>query len=362
MLFLYYHFYGNNSSSTSRQKAWLDLKVSGVEITGSYIRVIPSQNFTLLMGDDWLRDNDLCTSPRLRSVFQIPAEGLAPYVVHCNLQSLPGLSMGEELFTGIPEEIVDILTSMPSLYDESEVQTLTTAPVVHRIETGDANPVVSRGRRLSPKENDVVDQEVEKLLKKGVIRPSKSPWCAKPVVVPKPDGSSRFCSNFRALDMVTIKDKYPLPRMTELIDRLAGSVYFNAIDLKSAYFQLPILEEHKEKTAFATRKGLFEYNFMAQGLSNLPPSFCRFMDNILESVSSFTIVYLDDILCFAKTREESIEQARQVLSTLHQWNMKISCRSVSSLNVRSRFWGSLYLAQELGVIQQSGTYQAMAYS
>lgn len=244
-----------------------------------------------------------------------------------------------EHLNSVPEEVQEILTSMPALYDDSDVQTLTTAPVVHRIETGDARPTVSRGRNLSPKENDVIDAEVEKLLTKQIIRPSKSPWCAQPVVVPKPDGSSRFCSNFRALNKVTVKEKYLLPRMEDLIDRLAGAKWFSVIDLKSAYFQLPIFKAHKKKTAFSTRKALFEYNAMAQGLSNAPPTFCRFMDSILQPASSFTIVYLDDILCFAPTKEESINQLKQVLSILHHWNMKISLPKCQFLQQEIKFLG-----------------------
>lgn len=328
--------YGNNSHGISNKKAWLELEVPGIKNNGFYVRVVPDQNYQIILGNDWFNLYDISLNPLHKFIYQIDHEKLVDFL-NVNTNSISKVS--NEVLESVPEEVQEILIRMPTLYDETEVQTLTTAPVVHRIETGDANPVVSRGRRFSPKENEVIDMEVKKMLAKNIIRPSKSPWCAQPVVVPKPDGSSRFCSNFRALNRVTIKDKYPLPRMEDLIDRLNGAYWFNAVDLKSAYFQLPILEEHKEKTAFATRQGLFEFNVMAQGLSNSPPTFCRFMDSILEPVSSFTIVYLDDILCFAKTKEESIIQLKKVLEILNHWNMKISLAKCQFLCQQIKFLG-----------------------
>lgn len=313
--------YGNNLHGVSNNKAWLEVEVPGIKNNGFYVRVVPDQKYQIILGNDWFNAYDISLNPLHKFIYQVNYEALVEFL---SVNSNSVTVTRNEKLSDVPEEVQEILLAMPALYDDSEVQTLTTAPIVHRIKTGDASSAVSRERRLSPKENEVVDAEVDKMLAKNIIRPSKSPWCAQPVVVPKPDGTSRFCSNFRALNKVTVKDKYLLPRMEDLIDRLTGAQWFNAVDLKSAYFQLPILETHKEKTAFVTRKGLFEYNVMAQGLSNAPPTFCRFIDSILQPVSSFTIVYLDDILCFASTREESICQLKKVLEILHQWNMKIS--------------------------------------
>lgn len=184
----------------------------------------------------------------------------------------------ESLFKDIPEEIVVILRTMPSLYDESEQQTITNVPVQHIIDTGDTAPVVRRRRRFSPKEEEVINTEVDKLLKKGVLQPSKSSWCSTPLIVPKPDGSNRFVNNFIGVNAVTVKDKYPLPRMDDLIDQLVNSEWYCTIDLKSAYFQIPLAESSRPKTAFATSKGLFEYCVMAQGLYNSPATFSRFMN------------------------------------------------------------------------------------
>lgn len=119
------------------------------------------------------------------------------------------------------------------------------------------------------------------MLARGVIRPSDSPWCSNPIVVPKRDGTSRFCTNFRPLNAVTRKDKYALELMDMLIDKLLGSKWYSSIDLKSAYWQIPIHEDDKCKTPFRTRKGLYENNVLAFGLSNAPSSFSRFLNSLL---------------------------------------------------------------------------------
>lgn len=169
------------------------------------------------------------------------------------------------------------------------------------------------------------------LLEKKILQPSNSSWCSTTLVVPKPDGSHRFVNNFRALNAVTVKDKYPLPRMDDLIDQMTNSSWYCAIDLKNAYFQIPLEEESRPKTAFATSQGLFEYTVMPQGLCNSPATFSRFMDTILRSVKNFTIVYLDDILCHASSKEECVKGVTEVLRILHHWNLKVSLKKCKFL-------------------------------
>ncbi|CEP10415.1 hypothetical protein, partial, partial [Parasitella parasitica] len=327
-----YITYGNETKGISDKSVWFCGKVQQHTCKGYYLRVVKTQNYPIILGMDWLLRADVLLDPVHKTLVgrtdtpQIHSNSLITVAIDPVLQDLP-------------KEVAAILQLMPHLYNTDEKQTFTTAPVEHRIDTGDARPVVSRGKRLSPKENEVVDEQVEILLAKGVIRASKSPWCANPVVVPKPDGNYRFCTNFRGLNQVTIKDKFPLPRMEDLIDRLLGSKWYHCLDLNSAYFQIPILEEHRCKTAFRSSKGLWEYNSLAQGLCNSPATFARYMENILSSVSSFTIKYLDDVLCFAQTQEASLEQLKQVLYILNHWNMKLNLKKCQFLKQEVRFLG-----------------------
>ena len=256
----------------------------------------------------------------------IPGDKLLD-LVSLNHQQVKEMTTSIQKVAETPTEIQSILLLLPKLYNEEEVQAITNASISHRINTGDTNPIVKKGRRLSPKESQVVETEVEKLLKRQVIRLSNSPWCCSPpIVIPKPDGTNRFVNNFRALNAVTKRDKFPLERMEDLLDKISGSTWFTVIDLKSAYWQIPIHEKDKCKTAFSTGNALYEYNVSAQGLCNAPPTFARFMNQILRSVASFTIIYLDDLLCHAKTREENICQVTEVLRILNHWNMKISIK------------------------------------
>ena len=135
-----------------------------------------------------------------------------------------------------------------------------------RIPTGDARPIKQRPYRFSPQENEVVRQEIDKMLGAGIIRKSKSPWASPVVVVPKPDGSPRFCIDYRRLNSITKKDVYPLPRIDEALDTLGGALYFSALDLKAGYWQIPLSDSDAEKTAFITKFGLFEFTRLPFGL------------------------------------------------------------------------------------------------
>jgi len=157
------------------------------------------------------------------------------------------------------------------------------------------------------------------LQQKGFIRPSVSPFGAPVLFVHKKEGTLRLCVDYRALNKVTIKNRYPLPRIDDLIDRLAGSKYFTKIDLYSGYHQIRIKEDDIPKTAFRTRYGHFEYVVLPFGLTNAPAMFMTLMNNVFnEYLDRFVVIYLDDILVYSKTKKEHIEHLRQVLTKLRQ--------------------------------------------
>ena len=115
-----------------------------------------------------------------------------------------------------------------------------------------------------------MDDEIYSMYKSGLIRPSQSAWSSPVVLVKKKDGKYRFCVDYRRLNQITLKDSYPLPNMEDTIKQLDGSSYFSKMDMKSGYFQLPIDEHDKPKTAFITSRGLWEFNVLPQGLKKLP--------------------------------------------------------------------------------------------
>nr|AAM74297.1 Putative retroelement [Oryza sativa Japonica Group] len=189
------------------------------------------------------------------------------------------------------------------------------------------NPIHKRPYRMAANELAEVKKQVDDLLQKGYIRPSTSPWGAPVIFVEKKDHTQRMCVDYRALNEVTIKNKYPLPRIDDLFDQLEGATVFSKIDLHSGYHQLRIREEDIPKTAFTTRYGLFECTVMSFGLTNAPAFFMNLMNKVfMEYLDKFVVVFIDDILIYSKTKEEHEEHLRLALEKLreHQLYAKFS--------------------------------------
>ncbi|GJR81080.1 putative reverse transcriptase domain-containing protein [Tanacetum coccineum] len=171
--------------------------------------------------------------------------------------------------------------------------------------------------RLAPSELKELSGQLKELQDKGFIRPSSSPWGAPVLFVKKKDGSFRMCIDYRELNKLTVKNRYPLPRIDDLFDQLQGSQFFSKIDLRSGYHQLRVHEDDIPKTAFRTRYGHFEFTVMPFGLTNAPAVFMDLMNRVCRPyLDKFVIVFIDDILIYSKTQEEHVEHLRLVLGLL----------------------------------------------
>ena len=160
---------------------------------------------------------------------------------------------------------------------------------------------------------------MEELLEKHFIRPSVSPWGALVLLVKKKDGSMRLCVDYRQLNKVTIKSRYPLPRIGDLMDQLVGAEVFSKIDLRSGYHQLRVKAEDISKTAFRTRYGHYEYFVMPFGVTNVLGVFMEYMNRILHPfLDRFVVVFIDDILVYSKSQEEYVEHLGIVLRLLKE--------------------------------------------
>jgi len=190
----------------------------------------------------------------------------------------------------------------------------------HRIELIPASTPPSRSPyRLSQPELEELRRQLIKLLEQGWIRPSVSPFGAPILFVRKKNGDLRMCVDYRALNKITIKNKYPLPMISELLDRLSGAKYFTSLDLRSGYHQLRIAEDDIAKTAFNTRYGHYEYTVMPFGLTNAPASFQALMNDIFRPfLDKFVVVYLDDILIYSATWDQHMEHLQQVFTVLQE--------------------------------------------
>lgn len=184
------------------------------------------------------------------------------------------------------------------------------------LESG-ARPINQRTRRLSYKQEEEMVQQIRDLLSKGWIQPSTSPWGSPILFVKKKDGSMRMCVDYRAVNKLTVKNSYPLPRIDDMLDRLSGAKFFTCLDLQQAYHQVRLTEEDVPKTAFTTPMGLFEYKVLPFGLCNAPSTFQALMNTVLGAdLRHCCLVYLDDIIIFSKTPAQHLQHVEAVLSRL----------------------------------------------
>ena len=180
-------------------------------------------------------------------------------------------------------------------------------------------PVSKAPYRMARVEMKELATQLQDLLDKGFIRPSVSPWGALVLFVKKKDGSMRLCIDYRELNKLTIKNKYPLPRIDDLFDQLKGALCFSKIDLRSGYHQLKIKPEDIPKTAFRTRYGHYEFLVMSFGLTNAPAAFMDLMNRVFKKyLDKFVIVIIDDILIYSNTEEDHAEHLRIALEILRK--------------------------------------------
>ena len=219
------------------------------------------------------------------------------------LQSVPVVNEFPDVF---PEEL-------PGLPPEREIEfTIDVLP--------DTQPISIPPYRMAPAELKELKEQLRDLLEKGFIRPSTSPWGAPVLFVRKKDGSLRMCIDYRQLNKVTIKNRYPLPRIDDLFDQLQGAKCFSKIDLRSGYHQVRVREADIPKTAFRTRYGHYEFRVLSFGLTNAPAVFMDLMNRVFKPfLDMFVIVFIDDILVYSRSEEEHADHLRTVLRVLqHQ--------------------------------------------
>jgi hypothetical protein len=175
-------------------------------------------------------------------------------------------------------------------------------------------PIFKRPYRMAANQLAELKEQLQELLDKGYIHPNASTWGAPVIFVPKKDDTQGMCVDYRSLNEVTIKNKYPLPRIDDLFDQLKGACVFLKIDLRSGYHQLKIGATDIPKTTFITRYALYEYTVMSFGLTNAPVYFMYLMNKVfMEYLDKFTVVFIDDIMIFSKNEEEHDEHLRLVL-------------------------------------------------
>ncbi|GJX17986.1 putative reverse transcriptase domain-containing protein [Tanacetum coccineum] len=300
------------------------------------LMVIELGSFDIIIGMDWLSRYDaaiLCGEKKVR----IPLEGKTLVIegnrnnsrlkiVSC-IKTQKYIKKGCELFLAqVTEqeskekrlEDVPVIRDFPEVFPEELPGLPPPRQVEFRIDLiPGAAPVARAPYRLAPSEMKELSKQLQELSEKGFIRPSSSPWGAPVLFVKKKDGSFRMCIDYRELNKLTIKNRYPLPRIDDLFDQLQGSSVYSKIDLRSGYHQLRIREEDIPITAFRTRYGHYEFQVMPFGLTNAPAVFMDLMNRVCKPyLDKFVIVFIDDILIYSKNKEEHGEHLKTILNLL----------------------------------------------
>lgn len=317
---------GKHLERSIGETAHADLVIDGKHYATTF-HLVAGQQPDFIVGTSWIRHHQLLLDVCANRV--LPRSWL-PLKIHATEALHPAASRA--------------LSKYPVVYDRSPRQTITNAPVQHTIVTDNASPISVRDYRRSPKERAALSRIVDELLQQQVIQPSTSAWCSPPVLVKKNDGSYRLCINYKKLNSITRKDKYPLPRIDDLIERLHGARTFSTLDLKSGYWQIPMAPLDACKTAFKTDSGLYEFTVMPFGVTNGPATFQRFMDQILRPVSAFTMVYIDDIIIFSDNVDAHVQHLDRVLHELCRWNLRISLEKCTFFATEVRFLGFMVSA------------------
>ena len=224
----------------------------------------------------------------------------------------------------------------------------TVAHAYHEIDTGTEKPIHNAPNRVGFKEKEYIQQQVTEMLENNIIQPSFSPWSSRIVLVKKKDGKLRFCIDYRGLNSITKKDVYPLPRIDDSLAMLQKGKFFTTLDLYAGYWQIPLDPKSKEKTAFATDSGLYEFNVMPFGLCNAPATFQRFMDATLAGLKwKNLIVYMDDIIIFSNNFDAHVADLEEVFSRLENANITLNYNKCAFFKERIHYLG--YIVSPNGI-------------
>ena len=217
-----------------------------------------------------------------------------------------------------------LIDEYKDLFVQSDLELGRTDRVSMKIETGDHPPIRQRPYRTPWSQKSLVEEHIGSMLEADVIKESASPWASPIVMVPKKDGTKRFCVDYRKLNRVIKQNSYPLPNIDDILTSMHQSTVFSCLDLKSGYWQIPLDPDSQEKTAFICHAGLYHFNVVPFGISIAPPVFQELMDKVLIGIrGKFTTAYLDDIIIYSRTVEEHLEHMNEVFKRLADAGLKL---------------------------------------
>jgi hypothetical protein len=323
------------------------------------LTVLESIGIDVILGMNWLAKQNGMVSCKPRFIqlehpsgtkVRIEPQSPKTATMLCNMS-------GKEI------EEIPVVCEFPNVFPEELTELPPDRDVEFVIELmPGAGPIAKSLYRMSSEELDELKKQLKKLLEQGFVRPSASPWGSPVLFMEKKDGTKRMCIDYRTLNSMTIKNKYPLPRIEDLLDRLKKAKFFSKIDLRSGYHQMKIREQDIPKMAFTTQYGLYEFVVVSFGLTNAPSYFVNLMNKVfMEELDRFVVVFIDDILIYSETAEEHEEHLRIVLKRLRQQKLYAKFSKCKFLMEKVAFLGHVLSAEGIGGPVQGGVgYQVGA--
>ena len=246
------------------------------------------------------------------------------------------------------QNLIDLFRSYANVFATSDSDIGRTTLAEHNIDTGDASPIYQKQYRIAYNDISEIDRQVGTMHAKGIVEDANSPWNSPIILVEKKDGSRRLVVDFRKINSVTRRDRYPIPNITETLDNLGNAKFFSTLDLAAGYWQMGLKREDREKTAFSTPKGQYQFTVLPFGVCNGPSSFQRLMNAMLRGILyTFCLVYLDDIIVYSDSFSKHLEHLRTVFERLKIANLKLKIKKCNFLQSEVKYLG--HIVSPLGV-------------
>jgi hypothetical protein len=292
----------------------------GTNLMRTDLLLLDLEGMDVLLGMNWMTQHHVSLDISFRTV-ETDSPEYEPTILYLPQQQY--LNPCTYATSGIKLKDIPIICEYPDVFpdDLPGMPPDRDIEFIIELQPGTA-PISKRSYRMPPNELAELKIQLQDLLNKGFIHPSASPWGCPALFVKKKDNSLRLCVDYRPLNAVTIKNKYPLPRIDILFDQLAGAKIFSKIDLRSGYHQIKIRPSDIPKTAFSTRYGLYEYLVMSFGLTNAPAYFMYLMNSVfMQELDKFVVVFIDDILIYSKNSEDHAKHLHVILQRLRDHHL-----------------------------------------
>ena len=271
--------------------------------------------------DSTQKDEGVGRSPRLKNSEVLL--NLEPKLIHLPVQE-------QKVLRELLREFAVLFPDIPGK----------TTVAVHDVEVGDSPPIKQHPYRVNPVKLKLIRQEVDYMLQNGIIEPSQSQWSSPCVLVPKADGTYRFCTDFRKVNSVTRTDSYPIPRVDDCIDKIGHANYVSKFDLLKGYWQVPLSRRAQELSAFVTPDGLFQYRVMPFSMKNAPATFQRMMNKVISGLAGCE-AYIDDLVLYSASWEEHVKLLREFFRRLRDAHLTVNLSKSEFCRARVVFLGHI---------------------